>query len=99
MRSMSFPRVRRLNITKMSIILKLVRRLKAIRIKIPEFLLKTDRLILEVPRNQRTNSQNYSDKKKIKPTNSDDLHYFIWKLIIKLTRVLVRLNIQINGIE
>ena len=63
MRSMSFPWVRRLNITEMSIILKLVRRFKAIRIKIPEFLFKTDRLILEVPRNQRTNSQNYSDKK------------------------------------
>ena len=63
---MSFPLVRRLNITKMSIILKLVRRFKAILIKIPEFLLKTDRLILEVPGNQRTNSQNYSEKKKNK---------------------------------
>lgn len=80
MRSMSFPWVRRLNITKMSIILKLVRRFKAILLKkIPQFLLKTDRLILEVPGNQRTNSQNYWDqkKKKFKPTNSDDLHYFI----------------------
>lgn len=77
---MSFPWVRRLNITKMSIILKLVRRFKAILLKkIPQFLLKTDRLILEVPGNQRTNSQNYWDqkKKKFKPTNSDDLHYFI----------------------
>ena len=78
---MSFPWVRRLNITKISIILKLVRRFKAILIKkIPQFLLKTDRLILEVPGNQRTNSQNYWDqkkKKKFKPTNSDDLHYFI----------------------
>lgn len=64
----------------MSIILKLVRRFKAILLKkIPQFLLKTDRLILEVPGNQRTNSQNYWDqkKKKFKPTNSDDLHYFI----------------------
>ena len=77
---MSFPWVRRLNITKMSIILKLVRRFKAILIKkISQFLLKTDRLIVEVPGNQRTNSQNYWDqkKKKFKPTNSDDLHYFI----------------------
>ena len=67
---MSFPWVRRLNITKMSIILKLVRRFKAILIKkIPQFLLKTDRLILEVPGNQRTNSQNYWDQKKKKNLN------------------------------
>ena len=70
MRSMSFPWVRRLNITKMSIILKLVRRFKAILIKkISQFLLKTDRLIVEVPGNQRTNSQNYWDQKKKKNLN------------------------------